>query len=588
MAFAHLRLCAFLLAICSYCTNAAIDYTDIKAKALALNYTADTTDTAGYMLLAREAQYNWTIQTQVRLLYMYELNTAAQYLTMGVQLLSLWNDTRLACGAPGSSDDSRGWDPTYCADNPCFVHPPLVSPLTWARSFGPTVRPVLCSGGSGTAPTNLLTQPSVDELEDLRKMFWNPSFQPSGCDGGGGVTTLQCPSWGIAKSNTQLSAPILGAALPQGGSKDSGHVTLFTAEQRLVTVDIAMDLEKYPFDTQIIKILFRPPTVSSTEADVYTLHNYMHDPNVLIGGVPVNANGDAGTNLVGTFVTGFKVTDVSSEVAEFKAPLTNEDTPQVYLGILLTIKAQRVGSPLFWQYGVTSILIHILSWCLLFVDARVPPARASVIVAQVVLMIITSNLHISVRGKLPDAAGLCFMGVFILVSVFLQGINLATHVNRLWLATDALNKVEGAQARLDTLTTTARIFSAGAWIIAEVCVILAYHEFTAGLAAFIIFMVVLLSVVTTVSMALILWKHMKHDPYLCRALWGTCSILPLFPCPSEPTGTDVDSVSVSVSTPVAATKEANPTVEMSMGNGLVKRNRLQPNDDGDSVMAVTI
>ena len=103
-------------------------------------------------------------------------------------------------------------------------------------------------------------------------------------------------------------------------------------------------------------------------------------------------------------------------------------------------------------------------------------------IASVILLIITNNLHSSMMADLPPGTDAVFLGQFIAVSVYLQGFNLLAHMVRMHQHTDIVlgssgcPKINTAESKdkFQMVTELARFGCVGVFLCTEALVSLYY------------------------------------------------------------------------------------------------------------------
>ena len=120
----------------------------------------------------------------------------------------------------------------------------------------------------------------------------------------------------------------------------------------------------------------------------------------------------------------------------FETTVLNSDNQAPFYELRLTLVYERVGWPIFYEFGGTTVILILCAYALHFVDYRVPPALIGAVTSSVLLLVLTNSLRNSLMERIPAGTDTFYLGEFLRFSVFCQGLNIPAHILRMQWVSD--------------------------------------------------------------------------------------------------------------------------------------------------------
>jgi len=382
-----------------------------------------------------------TIQTAFYISSLETIDTSSKIISGTFATLTYWEAPLLACShwqeaEPSSTCASIGGS----SPTTCFLHPPLYSPKNWSRAIfaqGGDAAPIGCDTGYDEGLEGVDQAFSV---KSFKEQFWTPKPFPlkvvSSKDIPGESFSVMLPN--SSQSTCQLTPRVL-------------HY-----EVRKLVVKQTFNLSQYPFDSQELEIVLQPAPLER-----YPAFQYVKDINDSC------VNFKFSTSLFNEKLHGTKAGDfVIERISSFSRIATKSSMS--FSEVILSIRCTRIYDQLVWTYMVSGGIVWICSWLLLFVQAYIPPAVAGTVVAQTVLILITSGQLSSILNHLPPGTESVYLSSAMTGSLICQIFQLVFHLTRQALVVDKRHFT------LDSLTRWFRGLFLAQFLWAEEIIILYY------------------------------------------------------------------------------------------------------------------
>jgi len=364
-----------------------------------------------------------------------DINTHAKTLSVQGSISLGWTATNLAC-APAHSYNYSTYEQGTCQDpgQACFLHPPLVTAADWARDTHRAQK--------GSLIPCTLAQENQYIINAFRDQVWHPTW--------------------ILRDEIVLNLKRIGdfiwATLPNPANDDRecayvehssafGDATagtkprLFSLENFISTTKVKMNLDKFPFDEQALKLWVDPPSRQSYRQNKF--HNGFYDcgvtrlitENGVVKTHHLEVDGSFGSStLVDTVVSGWTIIGVDQHCvpSEIIRVHTDQDADQKpHISCFFELRVRRVWQSVFLRYMLPSIIIWTCSYLLFYIQEGSAPGIAGAVVATTILMIIINGLLTGVYSLLPYGSDTTYLTAVLLGTMGIMLLQLCIHLRRM-------------------------------------------------------------------------------------------------------------------------------------------------------------